>query len=354
MVSKTSLYRQEYRPASLVKNIPTYYESLTYRHHRRELEYAHTPISWDADLDDKSESPQEDAIPISELKIEEEEEENKVVDKKEEIKNKETNDEEKILREEDDKKEKINVNNCEEEEKIAVSNAEQKRPVSAVKKSDVLVEKQTSETRELTKLAKEKLKKYSSMENKNTSKLKPSQSKNKVTEDFLRPKHADEKIFEKRPKRPDRSGQIPSRPKTACSSSLPRESVPRLSLGSPRPLSAASCDKPPFVLYGSGDTELETGHKRTYNVHCSTDIYPTAVKARQQHYLRAKKLEDLRKKILLQKKKHKNAFANKISKETTGWCSEYQNQYPTYDNEEYARRLRALEFARARKVKCDL
>ncbi|XP_062620955.1 uncharacterized protein LOC134282568 [Saccostrea cucullata] len=353
MVSKTSLYRQEYRPASLVKNIPTYYESLTYRHHRRELEYAHTPISWDADLEDKPDSPQEDDLPITELKIDEEKED-KNIDEKQELKNKETNDEEKKCEEEVDKKEKINVNTCEEEEKVMVNNSEQKKPVSAVKKSDVLVEKQTSETRELTKLAKEKLKKYSSTENKNTCKVKPSQSKSKVTEDILRPKHVDEKIFEKRPKRPDRCGQIPARPKTACSSALPRESVPRLSLGSPRPTSAASGDKPPFVLYGSGDTELETGHKRTYNVHCSTDIYPTAVKARQQHYLRAKKLEDLRKKILLQKKKHKNTFANKISKETTGWCSEYQNQYPTYDNEEYARRLRALEFARARKVKCDL
>lgn len=85
-----------------------------------------------------------------------------------------------------------------------------------------------------------------------------------------------------------------------------------------------------------------------------SQIYPAAVKARQQHYLRAKKLEDLRKKILLQKRKQKSSFSSKLAKETTAWRSEYQNQYPTYDNEEYARRLRAIDSARARKVKCDL
>lgn len=49
--------------------------------------------------------------------------------------------------------------------------------------------------------------------------------------------------------------------------------MPRpLSSTSPRPSSSASCDRPPFVLYGSGDTELQTGSKRTHNVHCSTDV----------------------------------------------------------------------------------
>lgn len=89
-----------------------------------------------------------------------------------------------------------------------------------------------------------------------------------LTDDFLPPKQVEEKAFVKRPKRPDRSREPPSRPKTAVSASVPR----LLSSASPRPSSSASCDRPPFVLYGSGDTELQTGSKRTHNVHCSTDV----------------------------------------------------------------------------------
>lgn len=89
-----------------------------------------------------------------------------------------------------------------------------------------------------------------------------------LTDDFLSPKQVEEKAFVKRPKRPDRSREPPSRPKTAVSASVPRP----LSSTSPRPSSSASCDRPPFVLYGSGDTELQTGSKRTHNVHCSTDV----------------------------------------------------------------------------------
>ena len=88
------------------------------------------------------------------------------------------------------------------------------------------------------------------------------------TEEFLKPKQVDEKTFLKRPKRPDRASQAPPRPKTAALASVPRP----LSSASPRPSSSASCDRPPFVLYGSGDTELQTGSKRTHNVHCSTDV----------------------------------------------------------------------------------
>lgn len=340
MVSKTSEYRREYRPASLVKNIPTYYESLTYRHHRRELEYAHTPISWDFEQDNRNDTPSDDdEIPVIKLKIDEEKDENGDVKKEE---GDECIEEDK---QEDGKEEILEEKAIEVKE--TVNKCDQKKSEG---KPDVLVERQTSESRELTKLAKEKLKKYSSSENKNIGKSKPSQDKKKISDDFLSPKQVEEKTFVKRPKRPDRSREPSSRPKTAVSASVPHP----LSSTSPRPSSSASCDRPPFVLYGSGDTELQTGSKRTHNVHCSTDIYPAAVKARQQHYLRAKKLEDLRKKILLQKKKQKNSFSSKIAKETTAWRSEYQNQYPLYDNEEYARRLRAIDSARARKVKCDL
>lgn len=170
MVSKASEYRREYRPASLVKNIPTYYESLTYRHHRRELEYAHTPISWLSDLDDKTEAPDEEDIPVVNLKIDEKDEK-RDMEKEEGMKNEEDeeiNDTEEELEEEEIKKEK------------SVNYDEQKKPVGAQEKSDVLIERQTSESRELTKLAKNKLKKYSCTENKNNGRIKPSQDKYEI------------------------------------------------------------------------------------------------------------------------------------------------------------------------------
>ena len=168
MVSKTSEYQREYRPASLVKNIPTYYESLTYRHHRRELEFAHTPISWDFDQDSKCDSPEDDDIPLDKLKIDDKLDENGQTEK-ENVDDK-TNDTDKDVEKDEKNLEDIE----EEEEEETADNIEQN-------KSDVLVVKQTTEGREMTKLAKEKLKKYSSSENKNTGKLKPSQDKKKVT-----------------------------------------------------------------------------------------------------------------------------------------------------------------------------
>lgn len=172
MVSNSSEYRREYRPASLVKNIPTYYESLTYRHHRRELEYAHTPISWDFEQDNRNDTPSdEDEIPIIKLKIDEEEK-----DENEDVKKEEGD---KCIEEEkqEDGKEEI-LEEKAVEVKETVNKCDQKKSEG---KPDVLVERQTSESRELTKLAKEKLKKYSSSENKNIGKSKPSQDKKKIS-----------------------------------------------------------------------------------------------------------------------------------------------------------------------------
>jgi outer membrane biosynthesis protein TonB len=167
MVSKASEYRREYRPASLVKNIPTYYESLTYRHHRRELEYAHTPISWELDSEDKTEAPEEDDIPVVNLKIEEKDGK-KDVEKGKEMTNEEEDEEENDAEE---------FSKEEGKEEMAVNCDQRKKSVEEVDRSDVLIERQTSESRELTKLAKNKLKKYSCVENRNNDRIKPSQDK---------------------------------------------------------------------------------------------------------------------------------------------------------------------------------
>lgn len=172
MVSNSSEYRREYRPASLVKNIPTYYESLTYRHHRRELEYAHTPISWDFEQDNRNDTPSdEDEIPIIKLKIDEEEK-----DENEDVKKKEGDECIEEDKQEDGKEEILEEKAVEVKE--TVNKCDLKKSEA---KPDVLVERQTSESRELTKLAKEKLKKYSSSENKNIGKSKPSQDKKKIS-----------------------------------------------------------------------------------------------------------------------------------------------------------------------------
>jgi len=81
MVQKRSEYGSEFKTSSLVKNIPVYKEHVTYRSLRRERECAHTPIAWDGDVAIESSDSEEkltdevEKLPISELVISEEEEE---------------------------------------------------------------------------------------------------------------------------------------------------------------------------------------------------------------------------------------------------------------------------------------
>lgn len=81
MVYKRSEYGHQFKVSSLVKNLPVYKDNLSYRHLRRERECAHTPLSWDGETIESSESDEKlnpneeiDKLPISELVISEEEE----------------------------------------------------------------------------------------------------------------------------------------------------------------------------------------------------------------------------------------------------------------------------------------
>lgn len=70
MVFKRSEYKREYKIQNLVKNIPTYYDNLTYRNHRRELEYAHTSIAWGSDeTTEKKIDDAEENVPPTQEKI---------------------------------------------------------------------------------------------------------------------------------------------------------------------------------------------------------------------------------------------------------------------------------------------
>ncbi|KAK3092855.1 hypothetical protein FSP39_007979 [Pinctada imbricata] len=331
MVGKKSEYRHEYKRATLVNNIPTYYESLTYRNKRKELEYAHTPISWDFETGDVS-SPDDEVenLPVGKIELS---------DIKEQEDSDKKKSEECVL---DLKDRKADLPGDEEEEfKL---------------KDDIMIEKSTAETRQLTKLAKEKLNKYASTENTDSpEKVKPTVEKVRsedAEEVIIKPKCLNDKTFIKRskPRRPDRTQTIPLRPKSAAPPKRAKSSKPRPKSAVPL---AESVDRPPFYLYGSGDSERATGIKRTHNVHCSTDIYPAALKALKQHEQRVKRREEMQRKLAAQKQKKKNPFAEKLTKETSAWQSEYQQRYPIYDFSEYEKRMRALEYARSRKVKND-
>ena len=144
MVFKRSEYRRQFKISTLEKNIPSYLERVNYRELRKQREYSHTPISWDAELLDSEESdekltPEEEVkqLPVSDLAITEEEGEN----------------------EEDSEGE---IDSVEREKKVA----HEKEKTG----DDVVITKQDDELR---KSAKEKLSKYTFKENKDD----PSQAK---------------------------------------------------------------------------------------------------------------------------------------------------------------------------------
>ena len=135
MVFKRSEYRRQFKISTLEKNIPSYLERVNYRELRKQREYSHTPISWDAELLDSEESdeklsPEEEVkqLPVSDLAITEEGE-----------------------NEEDSEGE---IDSVEREKKLAQEKE---------KEEDVVI---TKEDDELRKSAKAKLSKYTFKENK--------------------------------------------------------------------------------------------------------------------------------------------------------------------------------------------
>jgi hypothetical protein len=74
MVFKRSEYGLQYKKSHLVRNIPEYYNHVAYRTHRRELEHAHTPLSWDFESETHTTSDEDVSdLPLQKLKIREEE-----------------------------------------------------------------------------------------------------------------------------------------------------------------------------------------------------------------------------------------------------------------------------------------
>lgn len=74
MVFKRSEYGLQYKKSHLVRNIPEYYNHVAYRTHRRELEHAHTPLSWDFESETQTNSDEDVSdLPLQKLKIREEE-----------------------------------------------------------------------------------------------------------------------------------------------------------------------------------------------------------------------------------------------------------------------------------------
>ncbi|KAL3873725.1 hypothetical protein ACJMK2_036815 [Sinanodonta woodiana] len=309
MVSKKSEYGQEYKPCLLKKNFPSYLQNVQYRNHRRDLEFAHTPISWEAEettpeitsCDDIA----DDKIPLSKQKVEEEEE----------------------------NEEKKDVENEVRKDKDVIKDVQKEQDDS------VVIFRQN---RDLAKAAKEKLNKYASKENKNESEPEKISSKEKEESrsksTLLQPKKVDDKTFayKLRPKRPDRLRKLhKTRPFSAAMEKSKRKSPPQ------RPASA-SYEHPPFAMYGVSETGRDVGMQRTFNVRASKEVVnPAAFLALKRPLIEIKRREEMQRKASAREKKTKSPLIDKISRETSSWETEYQNRFPAYEKSEYAKVLSA-------------
>lgn len=297
MVFKRSEYRRQFKISSLEKNIPSYVERVNYRELRKQREYSHTPISWDAELTESEESDEKltaeeelKKLPVSDLAITEEEGEDVVkIDGMER--------EKKEAQEEDKKKKQEDMN-------------------------DVEITKQDEELR---KSAKEKLTKYTFKENKNDPSGCKAAGISKLGKPCIKPQKVDEKTFirKSKPRRPDRLNRVPRiqiRPKSA-------------------PTSRQSDQEPaksePFLAYGCGAHGWETSTKKTFNVRASSAVYPAALRAQKRNQLQIEKLKEKQRCASAKEKRKKALFNDKMTRETTSWDTEYRQNYPAYDNTVY-------------------
>lgn len=312
MVYKRSEYGHQFKVSSLVKNLPVYQEHLNYRHLRRERECAHTPLSWDVETIDTSESDEKLSqegevakLPLTGLVIREEEEPKvETDDEKEECCN-------------NDKSDDVLINEVEREKKTTKAKFADRQ-----EETDLEILQQDDALR---KSAKEKLKKYSSNINKDEpTKLKNIPEKKVLGKTFVTPKQADDKVFVKsvKPRRPDRVNKVPrSRPQSAPAS---------------RPASQQVAKSHPFYNYGCGDRERETGDKKTFNVRASSAVYPAALRAKKRNQLLIEKQLENQRTASAREKRRKAKFNEKIARDTASWESEYRRCFPAYDNTEYA------------------
>ena len=152
MVYKRSEYGHQFKISSLIKNVPVYKQNVNYRHQRRELECAHTPISWDFELTESEESDEKlspdadvDKLPFKDIQISEEKEEYN-----------------------DDAADK-DVDTVEREKKEAQEKDKNKVQKGDSEKDDVEITKQNED---LKKAARMKLKQYVSQKNKDEETVK--------------------------------------------------------------------------------------------------------------------------------------------------------------------------------------
>lgn len=281
MVFKHSEYGLQYKKSHLVRNIPEYYNHVAYRTHRRELEHAHTPLSWDFETDSKSDEDVSE-VPIQKLQINEE---------------------------------------CEDEE-----------------------EKMCSKSEGLIQQAKDKLEKYESKDNQNTTDNKKEVCK--ATDDIT--SKADNK--DETQSKEDKKDPLPSKeeklvPKEDLKLNLkdkdkkPRKQSPKL----PERPKSSPVYRPPFMAYGCGDRERETGVKRSFNVRASADVYPAAMKALINLHEQQRRRERAKKCLSARERKRKALIQEKAAKEVAGWQSEYRRMYPQYKADEYAKRASQIQ-----------
>lgn len=310
MVFKRSEYGRVFKTQNHVVNIPTYYDNLTYRNQRRELEYAHTSIAWvDSDSNDETtqteNSKENKSLPNKEMKVAES-----------------TND----PLSDSNKQEEA----CKSEEKTP---KKQTKEPTETNMGDVNVQCQSKEEGELKKAAKEKLVKYTCKENidvpEHKTKVvhkKSREGKGDERSSFnLRPRKVDDKTFVNKPK-------IPDQPRVSKSASGARpKSAPSVRQSEPgRP-------RPPFLPYGCGDSERMTGTQRSHNVLASTDVYPAALKAHKKQVEDAIRRKDANVKAAKEAKKRRQLFRDKMLRDAAFWKSEYGFRYPAHPTTEYAK-----------------
>ncbi|OWF38554.1 centriole, cilia and spindle-associated protein-like [Mizuhopecten yessoensis] len=315
MVFKRSEYGREFKIQSLVKNIPTYYDNLTYRSQRRELEYAHTSIAWgdpDSNNNETAEKEilkEENSSAVKEMKIAEP-----------------TSDVLPAL----DKQPKESV--CKSEEKTSTQEGKITESTKG-NRGDVEMQSLSKDEGQLRKAAKEKLVKYTCKENIDVPRQKTkggsqiaSQEKGHEKSSFkLQPKKVDDKTFVNK-------ANIPVQPRVSKSASGARpKSAP-----STRQLERAK-PRPPFLPYGSGDSERLTGTQRSHNVLASTDVYPAAIKAHKKLVEDSIRRKDANVKAAKEAKKRKQLFRDKLMRDAAFWKSEYGFRYPAHPTSEYAK-----------------
>ncbi|XP_050406238.1 centriole, cilia and spindle-associated protein [Patella vulgata] len=151
-----------------------------------------------------------------------------------------------------------------------------------------------------------------------------------VVEDIEKLDFGKTKVLEwgkkRRMRRPDRKQKIPrARPFSA-----------------PAPRKQPTVEHPkPFLSYGHGDGEKTTGILWTHNVRAGTNVYASAMRAKQLRQEEAKKREEKHSKYVWLNDRKKKAIIQLMKKETEDWETEYQKHYPAYDKVIYERALSA-------------